>query len=108
MGWILVPALSGKCEDFIKNNHYLKISKFVYKNGNFIFYREYTNINNGIKHQSADFRICFAHDSNGKEGWCVSYMRHTLKWQDLPIFGSFDYCLNEIKSGRWEVLKPLQ
>lgn len=108
MGWISVPNLSEKCADFIKNNLSLRIPQFVYRNGSFVFYREYSNIDNGIKHQSADFRICLARDDKGSEGWCVSYMRHTGKGQDLPIFGDFDYCFDEIKSGKWGVLNPLQ
>ncbi len=106
MGWISIPALSKKCELFIKKNPQLKLSKFACRNGNFIFYREYINIQK-IKYEDADIRIYLVENEKGVEGWSVDYMRHTGKWENLPIFGDFDDCLNEIKSGKWEVLNPL-
>jgi len=106
MGWISIPELSKKCEEHIKKNPQLKISKFTCRNGNFIFYREYVNIQK-IKNEIADIRICLVKNEKGIEGWSVDYMRHTGKWENLPIFGNFDQCLYEIKSGKWEVLNPL-
>lgn len=43
-----------------------------------------------------------------EEDWAVDYMRHNGKWTNLPIFGTFEECLKEIKSGRWMVLMPLK
>ena len=108
MGWINIPFLTEKCNKFIKDNPQLKISKCVYRNGSFVFYREYINHFSKEKHESADFRISLACDEKGNEGWAVSYFRHTGKWSDLPIFGDFDYCLEEIKSGDFAILMPLQ
>lgn len=107
MGWINVPELSRKCTEFIERNPQLKISRFVYRNGSFIFYRRYTNMENEVC-ESKDFRICLVVDEKGVEGWSVDYMRHTGRWQNLPIFGDFEHCLNEVKSGEWAVLNPLQ
>ena len=107
MGWILVPELSKKCAEFIEKNPQLKISKFVYRKGSFVFYRKYTTVQN-ITHESANFRICCVADEKGVEGWCVDYMRYTGKWQNLPLFGDFEYCLKEIKSGKCAVLNPME
>ncbi len=107
MGWINIPELSRKCAEFAEKNPKLKISKFVCRNGNFVFYRKFTNIQK-ITYESADFRICFVMNEKGAEGWAVDYMRHTGKWQPLQIFGSFDYCLKQIKSGKWGALNPME
>jgi len=106
MSWISIPELSKKCKLFIEKNPQLEILKSVCKNGEFIFYREYVNIEK-IKNVIADIRIRFVKNEKGVEGWCVAYMRYTGKWETLPIFGDFDNCLNEIKSGKWEILKPI-
>ncbi|HIH31512.1 TPA: hypothetical protein HA235_02285 [Candidatus Woesearchaeota archaeon] len=100
MGWISIPVLSKKCELFIEKNPQLKISKFACKKGNFIFYREYVNIQK-VKCETADIRICLVKNDKGIESWSVDYMRHTGKWQNILIFRDFDECLNEIKSGKW-------
>ncbi|MDI6737271.1 MAG: hypothetical protein QME12_02020 [Nanoarchaeota archaeon] len=105
MGWICIPELSKKCAKFIDKNPHLKISKFVCRNGNFLFYKEYVNMQK-IKYEDAVFRLCLVTDKKGYEGWSVDYMRHTGKWQPLPIFGAFEHCLKEIKSGTWGVLMP--
>lgn len=107
MGWINIPDLSRKCENFIEKNPQLKISKFVYRNGTFVFYSKNTDMQNMI-YESSEFRICLVADEKGSEGWTVDYMRHTGKWQNLPIFGSFDDCLEEIKSNKWGVFNPLE
>ena len=107
MGWISIPQLSKSCEDFIKNNPQLNLSKFSCRNGNFIFYRKYVTVQN-VKSETADIRICFVKNDKGIEGWSVDYKRHTGKWQNLPIFSDFNECLDSIKSEKWEVLKPLQ
>ena len=106
MALISVPFLTEKCNKFIKDNPQLKISKSVYRKGSFVFYREYANYFSKEKHESADFRISLVSDETGNEGWAVSYFRHTGKWSDLPIFGDFDYCLKEIKSGDFAILMP--
>lgn len=106
MSWINIIQLSKKCEDFIKNNPSLKFSKFACKKGNFIFYREYINFQN-IRYETADIRLCLMINEQGIEGWSIDYRRYTSKWQNLPLFGDFDECLNEIKSGKWDVLNPL-
>lgn len=107
MAFIPIPFLMEKCDKFVNDNPPLKISKCVSRGGSFVFYREYTNSVSKEKHESADFRISLVSDKKGNEGWAVSYFRHTGKWSDLPIFGDFDYCLKEIKSGDWAVLTPM-
>ncbi len=107
MGWINIQELSKKCADFIEKNPQLKISKFVFRKPNFVFYRKYTTMQN-MTDESAEFRLCFVADEKGVEGWTVDYMRHTGKWQNLPIFGSFEDCLKELKSGIWAVLNPMR
>src|SRR3989339_730525 len=101
MAWISIPALSKKCERFIEENPKLKISKYTCRNGTFVFYREYVNVQK-IKYETAVFRICLVKNEAGIEGWSVDYRRHTGKWHNLPIFGDFDECLQEIKKGTWE------
>lgn len=107
MSWISIPELDRKCTIFIGKNPQLKISKFVYRKSSFVFYRKYTTMQK-IVNESADFRICLVMDEKGVEGWCVDYMRHTGKWQCLPIFCTFEHCLKEIKSGNWAVLNPMR
>lgn len=106
MALINIPHLQEKCKIFIKDNPHLKISKCIHRRGSFVFYREYTNYFSKEKHESADFRISLVSDEKGNEGWAVSYFRHTGKWSDLPIFGDFDHCLQEIKSGDFAILMP--
>jgi hypothetical protein len=107
MAWINIPQLNKKCEEFILTNPQIKLSKYVCKKSNFIFYREYINIQN-VTNVVADIRVCLVKNEKGIEGWSVDYKRHTGKWENLPIFGDFDQCLNEIKSGKWEVLDLFQ
>ncbi len=107
MGWINIPELSKKCAEFVEKNPQLKISKFAYRTGSFIFYRKYTTMENRVC-ETKDFRICYVVDGKGVEGWCVDYMRHTGRWQNLPIFGDFKHCLNEIKNGKWGVLNSFE
>lgn len=104
--WILIPALKEKCELLIRNNPQLKLSKVVYRNGSFVFYREHACYDSKEKYETAEFRICLAKGEKGKEGFCVSYLRHTGKWHDLPIFGSFDHCLKQIRGRKWGALCP--
>jgi len=70
MGWISIPQLSKSCEDFIKNNPQLNLSKFSCRNGNFIFYRKYVTVQN-VKSETADIRICFVKNDKGIEGWML-------------------------------------
>lgn len=104
--WTNVPVLTGKCEKFIKDNPKLRLSKVVFRKGSFVFCREHTHFKSEETHESADFRITAAKNEKGGEGWGVSYMRHTGKWQNLPVFGTLDNCFKEIKSGKWNVLDP--
>src|SRR3989344_7697423 len=106
MAWINIPFLTEKCNQFIKKNIQLKISKCVYRRGSFVFYRESTDFFSKETYESSNFRISFVSDKEGTEGWVVSYLRHTGKWSDLPIFGEFDSCLKEIKSGDFAILMP--
>jgi len=104
---INIPNLKEQCQKFIKNNPQLKISKFVEKKGTFVFYRKYTPWKSKEEYESADFRIIIVRTEKKEEGWSIDFMRHTGKWTLLPIFGSFDTCLNEIKSGKWWMLMPM-
>jgi len=101
MAWINQEHLMKQSEEFIKNNPSLKISKVVNKQGTFVFYRNYKD------KEYADFRIILVMNGND-EGWSIDYMRHTGKWENLHVFGSFKHCLDEIKEGKYEVLKPLK
>lgn len=106
--WINIPSLKEKCQEFINNNPQLNISKFVEKKGDFVFYRKYTPWKSNEEYESADFRIIAVRTEKKEEGWSIDFMRHTGKWTNLPIFGSFDDCLDEIKSGKWWMLLPLR
>jgi len=105
---INVLFLKEQCQKFIKENPGLKISKVVEKKGDFVFYRVYKNINTKIDYETADFRIVLVRNENKEEGWSIEYMRYTGRWTALPIFGDFEYCLDEIENGSWDVLKPLK
>lgn len=106
MAWISIPNLSEKCKKFIEKNPKLKFSKFVCRKGDFIFYIKHTIWNTKEEREFPHFRIILIENEKGDEGWNVQYMRHTGKWSPLLIFGNFDYCLNEVKSGNYAVLMP--
>ena len=40
--------------NFVRDNPELKLSKFVFRKGNFVFYREYVNIQK-VRYETADF-----------------------------------------------------
>lgn len=95
--WINIPDLKEKCQKFIDDNPELKISKFIEKKGTFVFYRKFKAWKSNEEYETADFRIILV-KMGRDEGWSVDYMRHTGKWTNLPIFGTFEECLKEIKN----------
>lgn len=105
--WINIPDLKEKCQKFIDDNPELKISKFIEKRGTFVFYRKFKAWKSNEEYETADFTIILV-KMGRDEGWSVDYMRHTSKWTNLLIFGTFEECLKEIKNGKWMVLMPLR
>ncbi len=53
--WINILSLKEQCQKLINRFPELKINKVVEKNGDFIFYRIYQNINK-MEYETTDFR----------------------------------------------------